>query len=134
MLIGGNNFQNGILRGEGSYYFSQYPHIWGWASWRRAWQHYEYEIQGLDSFLETGINTVFETDTEKKYWKKVFLKVSQGKANTWDYQWVYAIWKNKGYSICPNVNLVINLGFRNFSTHTFLTPQMSSVVNLINIG
>lgn len=120
MLIGGNNFQNGIIRGKGSYYFSQYPHIWGWASWRRAWQYYEYDIQGLDAFLKTGISTIFKTATEKKYWEKVFLKVSQGKANTWDYQWVYAIWKNKGYSISPNVNLVVNLGFRNSSTHTFL--------------
>lgn len=120
MLIGGNNFQNGIKTGEGSYYFSQYPFIWGWASWRRAWKHYDYDIHGSDDFLETGIKSVLETAREKRYWRKVFRNVVQGKFNTWDYQWVYAIWKNKGYSICPNVNLVINIGFRNSSTHTFL--------------
>ena len=36
MMITGDNFQDGIKRGNGSYYFSRYVHIWGWASWRRA--------------------------------------------------------------------------------------------------
>ena len=31
--ITGDNFQNGQKRGEGSYYFSRYNHVWGWASW-----------------------------------------------------------------------------------------------------
>lgn len=31
-VITGNNFQNGIQRGEASYYFSRYNHVWGWAS------------------------------------------------------------------------------------------------------
>ncbi len=35
--IGGDNFQKGKKRGEGSYYFSQYYFIWGWAIWKLAW-------------------------------------------------------------------------------------------------
>jgi len=31
--IGGTNFQDGIIRGNGDYYFSALNHIWGWASW-----------------------------------------------------------------------------------------------------
>src|SRR3989344_7840291 len=37
-MIGGTNFQKGRERSPDSYYFSRYTHIWGWASWRRAWQ------------------------------------------------------------------------------------------------
>jgi hypothetical protein len=40
-MISGDNFQFGRKRGDASYYFSRYNHIWGWASWRRAWQHYD---------------------------------------------------------------------------------------------
>jgi hypothetical protein len=36
MMISGNNFQNGIRRGNASYYFSQIPNIWGWATWKNA--------------------------------------------------------------------------------------------------
>ena len=34
--ISGDNFQAGVWRGEGSYYFSRYNHCWGWATWRRC--------------------------------------------------------------------------------------------------
>ena len=37
-MVSGGNLQFGRHRGTGSYYFSKYTHIWGWASWRRAWK------------------------------------------------------------------------------------------------
>ena len=37
MHISGTNFQFGNKRGEASYYFSRCIHMWGWATWRRAW-------------------------------------------------------------------------------------------------
>lgn len=121
MLIGGNNFQDGILRGEASYYFSQYPHIWGWASWRRAWKNYEFKIDDLkEIIINKKLDHVFQTRMEKKYWEKILFKTLKKQINTWDYQWAYAIWKNRGISITPNVNLVVNLGLNNNSSHTFL--------------
>lgn len=120
MLIGGHNFQQGLKRGEGDYYFSNYPHIWGWATWRRAWKHYDFEMKDLDVFFKLGMGSVFNSQVEIKYWKKKLQKVKNGKINTWDYQWTYSIWQNKGFSITPNYNLVINLGLQNASTHTFL--------------
>ena len=40
-MITGNNFQDGKIRGDGSYYFSGYNHIWGWATWKRVWRIYD---------------------------------------------------------------------------------------------
>ena len=34
-MITGDNFQDGIIRGHGSYYFSKLTHVWGWATWKR---------------------------------------------------------------------------------------------------
>ena len=36
MMISGNNFQPS-RRSDASYYFSRWTHIWGWATWKRAW-------------------------------------------------------------------------------------------------
>ena len=33
-MITGDNFQDGIVRGNGSYYFSKLTHVWGWATWK----------------------------------------------------------------------------------------------------
>lgn len=45
MHIGGNNFQMQKSRTNDSYYFSRYNHCWGWASWGRAWQHYDVDMK-----------------------------------------------------------------------------------------
>ncbi len=51
MHIGGTNFQNGKQRGNASYYFSKYAHIWGWATWKKAWKHYDINL--TDSDIDT---------------------------------------------------------------------------------
>ncbi len=127
-LIGGNNFQNGITRGEGSYYFSHYPEIWGWASWRRAWDNYDFEMSGLDESNEAlNLTEVFKSSRERKYWYGKFLETKKGKINTWDYQFVYAILKNKGVAISPQVNLVKNIGIDNNPTHLSLRDSHKDV-------
>jgi hypothetical protein len=52
MMISGDNFQDGIQRGDASYYFSSVPWIWGWATWRRAWRLYDREMQTFPSFVK----------------------------------------------------------------------------------
>ncbi len=120
-LIGGNNFQNGIPRGTGSYYFSHYPEIWGWASWRRAWNHYDFKMSDLDkTFAPGNLKDVFKSSKEKKYWYGKFLQTKNGKNTTWDYQLMYSILRNNGIAISPKVNLVKNIGIDNKPTHLSL--------------
>jgi hypothetical protein len=134
MHIGGNNFQKKTVNSSESYYFSNYNHIWGWATWRRAWDKYDYEMRDFQNSGNTGLlNNVFRSSGERKYWNKVFLLTSQMKMNTWDYQWTYAIWKNKGVSITPNCNLVVNIGFTENSTHNFLKDSYRDKLTINSI-
>jgi len=120
-VISGTNMQKGIKRGEGSYYFSNYPVTWGWASWRRAWNHFNYDITNFNNSFDSGdLDHVFQNQHEKSYWKKKIKKGDLEKKNIWDYQWYFAIWKNKGIGITPNFNLITNIGFRNNASHDFL--------------
>ncbi|MDP2237968.1 MAG: nucleotide-diphospho-sugar transferase [Bacteroidales bacterium] len=117
--ISGNNFQNGVKRGESSYYFSKFNHIWGWASWANRWSNYDVEIKSYDSFIANNVlNDLFELDQDKKYWSNIFDLVNNGKIDTWDYQWTYTVWVNSGLSVLPNKNLVSNIGFGPTATHT----------------
>ena len=124
-LVSGANLQNGNLRGDASYYFSNYPITWGWASWRRAWKHFNYEVLILDQTFKSGLlDHVFQNSREKLYWRNKFRETELKRKNIWDYQWFYAIWKNKGVGITPNFNLITNLGFRNNSIHNFLRDSL----------
>lgn len=117
--ISGNNFQDGIRRGQGSYYFSKFNHIWGWATWANRWSEYDVEMNSYGTFLSNNLmNDLFELDQDKKYWSFIFEKVFKGEIDTWDYQWTYTVWVNSGLSIIPNINLVSNIGFGLNATHT----------------
>lgn len=121
MHIGGNNFQDkSMLDGiDDSYYFSKYPHVWGWATWRRAWANFDFETQQWSSFQSRGGLDEWCADRfEYKYWYELFNDVNGGKIDTWDYQWVLACWANDGLCIVPRVNLVSNIGFGEDATHT----------------
>ncbi len=119
MHISGNNFQDGNVRGNGSYYFSNYNHIWGWATWKRAWKAYNVDLSFLtETETETLIEKQFDTKKERLFWNNIFKKVINKTIGTWDYQWTYAVWKNNGLSILPNKNMIANIGFNNNGTHT----------------
>lgn len=99
------------------YFFSKYPHIWGWASWARAWQKYQLEFIDFESEFNTLDN--FCSVRERRYWHKIFKAYSQGKIDTWDYPFVYSMWKHNGLSIYPKNNMITNIGFnRDDATHT----------------
>ena len=115
MHISGDNFQKENIAGEDSYYFSVYNHIWGWATWRRAWQAYDVNMSEYDPEV---VKRTLQRKSEQKYWQECFTKVTSGQVDTWDYQWTYAIWKSGGLSILPSVNLISNIGFGSDATHT----------------
>lgn len=119
MQISGNNFQFGRIRGEGSYYFSKYAHVWGWATWRRAWKHYDVHMKNFEEFKrDNKIINIFKRKQQQKYWIRVFQLVYDGKINTWDYIWVFICFINGGLCIMPNKNMVSNIGFSREALHT----------------
>lgn len=119
MLVSGNNFQNGRIRGDGNYYFSIYNHIWGWASWKRAWKYYDVKMRSYPKFKNQGqLVNVIKNLRARKYWSMMLQDAYEGKIDTWDCQWTYAIWTQNGLSVLPNANLVKNIGFGPNATHT----------------
>jgi hypothetical protein len=119
MAISGDNFQFGHKRWEYSYYYSRYVHIWGWASWRRAWNHYDVNLSSWPAIRESGwLRDILGARREAEYWEEVFDLVHAGHIGTWDYQWVFACWMQSALCVLPNVNLVSNIGFGTDATHT----------------
>jgi hypothetical protein len=119
-VITGNNFQNGKWRGDASYYFSKYPHCWGWATWRRAWNYYQEDLKFWPEWSNSKALFKYVSDkVERKYWQKIFDLVYAKKFDsTWDYTWVANIWYKNGLTVTPNVNLVSNIGYGENATHT----------------
>ncbi|MEE9372685.1 MAG: hypothetical protein V3V00_06490 [Saprospiraceae bacterium] len=106
MHIGANNYQYGRKIENVSYYYSRYAHVWGWATWRRAWRNFDFNILKKDS------NKSSETLLARSLVNDIILR----QVDTWDVQWMYSIQRNKGLAITPKISLVKNIGF-NSGTH-----------------
>ncbi len=118
MHISGNNFQMQKHRTNDSYYFSRYPHCWGWASWRRAWQYFDINRDLSNLSQDTNLlQMIFQEQSSVREWEKSFQEFYK-LGDIWDYQWTCACWLQSGLSILPSVNLVSNIGFNGGGTHT----------------
>ena len=128
-VISGNNYQKGKWRGDASYYFSKYPHIWGWATWRRAWRYYQSDISFWSKWKKSDAWLNFTPDkVERRYWEYIFKRVQDGRINSWAYYWVANVWHKGGLTAIPNVNLVRNIGFGEDATHTKTLNEHESII------
>jgi hypothetical protein len=119
MSISGTNQRFDKLRTQDSYYFSRYNHIWGWATWRRAWQYYDPQMKLWPRIREEGwLKDIFKEPRLVKFWERNFELASVETWNTWDWQWLFACWVQSGLSILPRVNLISNIGFGENATTT----------------
>lgn len=117
--IGGNYFLNNSTPAN-EICLSKFPFIWGWATWKVAWNNYNLGIQDTDLEISNVLKNNFTREKHVvDFWLKRLLAIKRMEVpNTWDYQWFYTIWKNNGWAIMPKVNLVSNIGFGAHATHT----------------
>lgn len=127
-VITGNNFQDGKKRGNASYYFSKFNHCWGWATWKRAWQHYRVDVPFWPSWKDTkDWKKKLPDPVERKIWADLLDRVKSGEIDTWDYQWTACVWYHGGLTATPNVNLVTNIGFGPDATHTLTNTDQEGL-------
>ena len=123
MHIGGTNWHPEYKhKDNASYFFSKDAHIWGWATWKRAWSYFDYKMNDYLEFIKSKeFKTIIPNRNERNYFKLrwgTFYNTnfkSNIKSN-WDYQWYYAVLKKNGLCIWPKSNLVMNIGVN--GTHT----------------
>ena len=94
-----------------SYFFSRFSLVWGWASWRRAWEKMSPDLEGLGEFDEAGcIRALIPGHMAQTYMTDKFRVTSRKENNSWAYAWFYSILKNDGLCIIPKINLIENVG------------------------
>jgi hypothetical protein len=127
MHIGGVNQQFGNKIGKASYYFSNFPSIWGWAGWRRVWRKYDVQMKLLPEFKKQNmLSNIFKDPVVVDHVYKDLWRTYENKNMTWDHQLGFSIIINNGLCIVPNVNLVSNIGVKKVGER-----QLESIVGNI---
>lgn len=126
--ISGSNLLDGHSYGDGSYFFSRHVNIWGWATWKRAWKHYDLKMSTYPLFDEQNQMYNVMRKMHKRYSKR-FRRVHYHSNNSeWDYPWAYTNFSQGGLAITPNKNLISNIGFGSDAGTTF--DDQNPVANL----
>ncbi len=116
--ISGGNYQKGLIRGDGSYYFSALTHVWGWAGWRRVWKDYDLQMGSLPTFEKLKYLDILPCHSPfKEYWTYFFRLYNSGKTDSWDFSYSYLNLVNSRLSVISNINLITNIGCSQEPTH-----------------
>lgn len=117
-MICGSNLIANTFQCDESYFFSRYTPVWGWATWKRAWNLYDVTIAKWNESILNDFKIAPRQKYKKNYWNNVFRNAYYEKIDTWDYQWTFTCWENEMLAIIPSNNLIKNIGFDNTATHT----------------
>ena len=119
-IVSGDNFLERPC--PDSYYFTSYPQIWGWATWRRVWRHYDVDIAAWNG-NPRSLAPHIKRRRVRSHFAGRFNSVKWGGKDTWDFQLVHLCFSRGLYCINPAKNLVTNIGFDERGTHTQAKDQ-----------
>jgi hypothetical protein len=116
LISGRSNYEGSHFFKELDYIFSHYGHNWGWATWKRCWNHFDMAMKDFPQYIKSGgaVNILFskkEAELFNKIHSICYMNNSELQAHAWDYQFGYAILKNDGLCIIPAKNLIENIGY-----------------------
>jgi hypothetical protein len=119
MQICGANLSGHSSADGNDYYPSRFPTIWGWASWRRAWDCHDAKLQNWPEqrqLIEWQRSCRFKG--EAKWRRHLYDAAYNNKVDAWSTAWMFSQQMNGGLSLIPSRNLVSNLGCGKDAVHT----------------
>jgi hypothetical protein len=120
MIISGFNSLGSFEQTGSDYFFTKQAGIWGWATWRRAWHYYNFDVPEWNNLnIQSSVLQSLRNDSDRTNMKRHLDKIVNGiSSDFWDYQWWFYRLLNDGLGIVPVKNLIKNIGFGNDATHT----------------
>lgn len=103
---------------KATYFFTKFPTVWGWATWRDRWSVIDRDLNNFSKELPEVLDNIGKNRDSQRFWRKNFKTVYLKKLDTWDFHLAFYHFQGKFKSIIPSANLVTNIGFDNEATHT----------------
>jgi len=118
-MIGGFRYHPRHVMDNASYHFSSYCQIWGWASWARAWEKYDFNADWWPEFRDSR-------EFRKSFISRITFRNLQSQIDsafrreldTWDLQWMATCMRHGMLTIVPSKSLIENIGWGDDATHS----------------
>jgi hypothetical protein len=110
MQIAGYMFPVTLQPGEDAL-FLPFISSWGWATWRRAWRHFNRREDGFDRILsDAALMRRFDLNGRYQY-TKILKAQRRKKVDSWAIYWYVSVFTRGGLVLFPKKTLVRNVGF-----------------------
>ncbi|MCZ4242961.1 glycosyltransferase [Pedobacter punctiformis] len=101
---------------------------WGWATWERAWNNFEPNIDTLISQFDGKKKNAFSIDKTMNFWKQM-QEFKAGKNNSWAIRWYASIFLKGGLTLNPSQSLVNNIGHDGTGVHSGINDIYNVIIN-----
>ncbi|RZK80343.1 MAG: glycosyltransferase [Pedobacter sp.] len=101
---------------------------WGWATWERAWQHFEPNIDKLMAQFDSEKKHAFSIERQMNFWKQME-DFKKGKNNSWAIRWYASIFLKGGLTLNPSQSLVNNIGHDGSGIHSGINDIYNVIIN-----
>lgn len=101
---------------------------WGWATWDRAWKHFEPDINTLMKQFDAHKRFKFSIEGTMNFWRQM-QEFKTGKNNSWAIRWYASIFLQNGLTLNPAHSLVNNIGHDGSGVHSGLNDIYNVVIN-----
>ncbi len=97
-------------------FFYRIASCWGWGTWKRAWKHFDRDVEKVAAGFSLKQRRQFNLDGCADFWQQV--KANQkGDIRTWAVFWSVAVFLNQGLCLHPAVSMVQNIGYDDSGSH-----------------
>ncbi|RWU06205.1 glycosyltransferase [Pedobacter chitinilyticus] len=101
---------------------------WGWATWQRAWQHFEPNIDTLLKQFNARKIHEFSIEGTMNFWKQM-QDFKRGRNNSWAIRWYASIFLKGGLTLNPSQSLVNNIGHDGTGVHSGINDIYNVIIN-----
>lgn len=97
--------------------FLPFTTSWGWATWQRAWRHFDSEMKGYEKLRsDRALRKKFDLDGAYPYYK-MLENQRRGRVDSWAIVWYLSVFILDGLTLFPRETLIQNIGFDGSGTH-----------------
>ncbi len=98
-------------------FFLPVTSTWGWATWQRAWRHFEWQADGFDALKrDPEWLARFNLGGACNFTQMLEDRIA-GRNDSWGILWWYAVSRRRGQVLYPSHSLVWNGGFDGSGVH-----------------
>jgi hypothetical protein len=92
---------------------------WGWATWKRAWDRFDYEVKGWEALrADPELRGRFDIGSAYPYAELMEAQMGQSWEKwDWDIRFWWNVFREGGVGLFPPRSLVNNIGFDGSATH-----------------